>query len=540
MRPGLFVAMMTVPSILFSQSYNMEYFGNVNTRAVPGARYSACWGYTAVDGHEYALLGCDSGTAVIDIQATPPVEVDFVYGPKNGWREMKTYLHYAYIVSESTSQSEGGVQILDLSHLPDSVSLVNRYVWTDTLGGTPYFYPAVHSVSVSGHYLYLNGGGGSPNGIRILDISDPVNPIKAGVFSVNYIHDSFVRDDTIYASAIYGQGLQIINATNKANLTIAKSITYANSGTHNAWTTTDRRYVLTTDEIGTTPKTLKIWNIADINNPSYVTQYANIAGATVHNVFIKGNLAYVAWYNAGLRVIDISNPAAPFEAGYYDTYPSNDNAGYNGAWGADPFFPSGKVIISDMITGLHVVRYTGDKRGVVNGTVSDAWSGAPLTDVILHFPDLAISRWTDAAGHFVFGYAPGTFRVRMERPGFGPYETTITVTENETTAVNLAPVTLTSVPSDPSAQPSEYSLSQNYPNPFNPTTTIRYSLAAEEHVTLKVYNILGKELLTLVDGRQGAGGHTVSFTGHSFPSGLYFYRLTAGSFVSVRTMTMLK
>lgn len=194
-----FLFVVCVSGLSAQTSLNMEYFGNVNTRSVPGARYSACWGYTAVDGHEYALLGCDSGTAIIDIQAIPPVEVDFVYGPKNGWREMKTYLNYAYIVSESSSQSEGGVQIIDLSSLPDSASLVGRYVWIDTLAGTPYFYPAVHSVSVSGHYLYLNGGGGSPNGMRILDISDPVNPKKAGVFPTYYVHDSFVRNDTIFA-----------------------------------------------------------------------------------------------------------------------------------------------------------------------------------------------------------------------------------------------------------------------------------------------------------------------------------------------------
>lgn len=515
---------------------NMEYFGNVNTRSVPGARYSACWGYTAVDGHEYALLGCDSGTAIIDIQADPPVEVDFVYGPKNGWREMKTYLHYAYIVSESSDTLNGaGVQIVDLRNLPDSASLIKTFIWTHFTGER---ISRVHSVSVSGNYLYLNGG--SFIGIRILDISNPENPIQAGSYYGPYIHDSHIRNDTIYGSAINsGGGLDIVDATNKANPTRIQLLQYPGSGTHNAWTTLDGKHVLTTDEIGTTPKTLKIWNIANLTNIQYVTEYSNTI-SIVHNVFIKGNLAYVAWYADRLKVVDISNPASPQLAGYYDTYPGAPEANYVGVWGADPYFPSGKVILSDMSTGLHVVRYTGDKRGVVNGMVTDYWSGAPLPDVILHFPELAISRWTDAGGNFIFGFAPGTFKVRMERPGFGPFETTLTVTENETTAVNLAPFSLTSVQPGPVGPPSQYSLNQNYPNPFNPTTTVSYSLPREEYVTLKVYNILGKELFTVLEGQQSAGEHSVNTAGRALASGLYFYRLTAGPFVSVRAMTVLK
>jgi hypothetical protein len=78
----------------------------------------------------------------------------------------------------------------------------------------------------------------------------------------------------------------------------------------------------------------------------------------VHNVFVKGNLAYVAWYADGLKVIDISEPANPQLVGFYDTYPGNPLAQYVGAWGAYPYYPSGKVIVSDMQTGLYVLRYT--------------------------------------------------------------------------------------------------------------------------------------------------------------------------------------
>jgi choice-of-anchor B domain-containing protein len=538
--------MMFIPTQGYSQtSLNMEYFGNLNEHSLAGS-YAAIWGYTTPTGHEYALLACYNGTAIIDITGPSLLEVDFVPGPVVNassaltWREMKTYLHYAYIVSESTNPSTGGVQIVDLSYLPDSVSLVNRYVWRDTVGMDIFSYPAVHSVSVSGHYLYLNGGSGSPYGMRILDISDPVNPVKAGVLVSPYVHDSYVRNDTVFAAAInQNTGLMIYDATNKSNLVELKQITYPGAGTHNAWTTPDRRYVLTTDEIGSTPKTLKIWDIEDLNNVTGVADFTN-TGAIVHNVFVKGNLAYVAWYTAGLRVVDISNPQSPVEVGYYDTYPANDNAGYAGNWGADPFFPSGKVVLSDMQTGLHVVRYAGDKRGIVKGLVYDHRAHTGLEGVRLEFPDLSITRWTDAGGNYIFGYAPGTYRVRLERSGFGVFDTSITVIEAQTTTVDFAPSVLTSV-GEPAAEfPAEFQLDQNYPNPFNPTTRIPYSVAARSKVRIAVYTILGKEIAVLLDDVKDPGTYTVSFNAASLPSGVYFYQMTAGSTVQTRRMMVVR
>ncbi|MGC8898731.1 MAG: C25 family cysteine peptidase [Bacteroidota bacterium] len=88
--------------------------------------------------------------------------------------------------------------------------------------------------------------------------------------------------------------------------------------------------------------------------------------------------------------------------------------------------------------------------------------------------------------------------------------------------------------------PKEFALSQNYPNPFNPSTTIHFALPVDSHVTLKVYDMLGREVMTLVDGYQNAGYHEVKFDGTRFSSGIYIYRLTADNFVSVKKMLMLK
>ena len=89
-------------------------------------------------------------------------------------------------------------------------------------------------------------------------------------------------------------------------------------------------------------------------------------------------------------------------------------------------------------------------------------------------------------------------------------------------------------------QPTDYGLEQNYPNPFNPETTIRYNLPENSHVMLKVFDMTGREVATLVDSEQGVGSHSVQWNAYNIPSGVYFYQLTAGSFKQIKRMLLLK
>jgi hypothetical protein len=83
-------------------------------------------------------------------------------------------------------------------------------------------------------------------------------------------------------------------------------------------------------------------------------------------------------------------------------------------------------------------------------------------------------------------------------------------------------------------------MSQNYPNPFNPSTKISYGIPVSDLVTLKIYDVLGKEVMTLVNQKQEAGNYQVEFNAASLPSGMYVYRIKSGNFVETKRMMLLK
>lgn len=98
----------------------------------------------------------------------------------------------------------------------------------------------------------------------------------------------------------------------------------------------------------------------------------------------------------------------------------------------------------------------------------------------------------------------------------------------------------TSVENDGENIPREFLLYQNYPNPFNPTTTIRFSVPRRSHVALKVCDVLGREVATLVNGELNPSEHSVVFDAKGLASGVYFYQLRAGNFIQQKKMEVMK
>lgn len=453
MKKLILFAYFLVTTAAFSQlaNSNMSLLANKNDYFT-STMYSAVWGYTADDGREYAILGCPNGTAFYDItDTTNIVEVDFLPGLTSSWREMKTFGKFAYIVSEATGS---GLQIVNLKYLPDSVSLVSTYLFSG--------YNRTHTISQSGPYLYMNGGNYGVGGIFILDLSvNPTNPVKRGEWELEYIHDCRVRNDTIWAAGIFDGNIYVINARDKDNLTTINSfLNIPQPGPHNTALSDDGKFLFVTDEIGGTPRVLKVWDVQNVMNPVQVAtwQPTGITTSIVHNVETYGNLALVAHYTAGVRLLDITNPATPVELAWYDTYPSDNLFTFDGCWGVY-MMPSGKIIASDRQTGLYVLSSSQIPVGGVN--------------------------------------------------------------HNNTL-------------------PHDYSLSQNYPNPFNPSTKIEYSLPKNSYTTIKIFNVIGKEVATLVDKYETAGNHLVSYDASNLPSGAYFYTLKAGDYSETKRMVLVK
>ncbi|MBK7158886.1 MAG: choice-of-anchor B family protein [Ignavibacteria bacterium] len=349
--------LLIISFLILCSSYSYSQLANQNTYLlknidVAGRSYSALWGYTAPDGREYAILGYNRGTSFIDITDSANIrEVDTLSGLTSSWREMKTYSHYAYIVSEATNSK---LQIVDLQYLPDSVSLVATWSYAG--------YTKTHSISQSGNYLYLNGGNAasSVGGVAVVDVSNPVSPVKMGEWNTEYVHDCRVQNDTIWAANVYTGKMSIINASNKSSLQFVRNWqAYPQSAvsTHNCAFPVTRDYIYTTNEVSSPAGKLNVWDIRDLNNITFVRDWqpTGITTAIVHNIETYGNYAVIAHYTAGIRILNISNPSNPVEVAWYDTYPSSNSTNFSGCWGVYKF-SSGKIIGSDISNGLFVIK----------------------------------------------------------------------------------------------------------------------------------------------------------------------------------------
>jgi hypothetical protein len=117
------------------------------------------------------------------------------------------------------------------------------------------------------------------------------------------------------------------------------------------------------------------------------------------------------------------------------------------------------------------------------------------------------------------------------------YKTPVIVLRRDTIVVRVSPATAVAARSD---MPATWSLEQNYPNPFNPSTMIRYGLPSRSHVSLTIFNTLGQKVVTLQNAEQDYGYHEVRFDAQNLPSGVYFYRLQAGSYVATKKLLLVR
>ncbi len=349
-----------------------DLLGRISLEVLTAESGNDSWGWTDPDtGREYALMGLDNGTAFIDVTDAD----NLVYLGKlttatqpSSWRDIKVYLNHAFIVSEAEGH---GMQVFDLTRLrevanpPETFDADVRYTG----------FGNAHNIVINEEtaVAYAVGTRTFDGGPHFVDIADPKNPVALGGYVGNgYTHDAQVvtynGPDTDYTGREIFIGANenivvLVDVTDKENPTAISSIGYEKiEYTHQGWFTEDQRYFLVGDELdeinqGFKSRTL-VFDLSDLDNPVLHHTYLADFSAIDHNGYVKDNEFFLANYTAGIRILDISDIAGKsmVETGFFDTFPSTDNAQFDGVWSVYPFLDSGKIIVSDINSGLFVIE----------------------------------------------------------------------------------------------------------------------------------------------------------------------------------------
>jgi hypothetical protein len=231
-----------------------------------------------------------------------------------------------------------------------------------------------------------------------------------------------VRGNTLWAACINNGLLAVVNITNKATPSLITTFTWPGNTAHNCDLTVDGKYLLTTDE--TPGGHLHVFDVSNLPTVTLVAEWTANSAGIIHNVHIKGDLAYIAYYTEGMRVVDISDPTYPVELGYYDTWPGA-SGGYNGNWEAYPYAASGNAYLSDISTGLYVVRFE-QTTGSVSGTVREAGNGPVVAAASVGLVG-GPSTLGNGAGFYKIFHTPGTYTLVTQAFGFAADSTDVTL-----------------------------------------------------------------------------------------------------------------
>jgi hypothetical protein len=321
-----------------------------------------------------------------------------------------------------------------------------------------------------------------------LDVSDPDSVVEVGYIDID-ARGVFVKYPYAYLALRSWErdGLKILD--------VSRPDSIMELGYFPIWITDEVFVQDTIAYVASAFEGVYIVNVADPENPTEISRFPTLDMAT--DVHVSGDYMYVAAGYAGVSVVDVSDPRNPFEVDY------------------------SVVAYGDQ---LHVVEpylyLGGDNRGVRVLDISDphdiyevGYYTGIYTDGIYSDGEY-IYVGTSMQGFYIFEFSPSGIVDGREPVG---------------------------------ELPRGFALHQNYPNPFNPRTTITYEVPGESEVevSLVIYDLRGRRVRTLVDDRLSPGTHSVVWDGRAsfgspVPSGVYLYRLKAGSFTSTRKMTLLE
>lgn len=416
---------------------NIDSLSHINYQTLHNANLNDVWGYVDEMGNEYAIVGTTEGTSIVNVtNPSAPFEVFWKPGSSSIWRDPCVHGDYAYV----TTEAEDGMLIIDLTPLPGSTALPTVQ-YTGPVG-TPW--QSAHTCFVDENgFVYVFGANRGNGGVIILDAqSSPMAPTEVGVFDNWYVHDGFVRNDTMFLAHIVDGFVSIVDATDKANPLLLGTEVTPNIFSHNIWPASNGPYVYTTDEVA--GAYITSYDISDPLNIVELDRIQNSPGEGIppHNTHVKGDYLITSYYSDGIVIHDVTHPNNMIKVGEYDTYPGQ-SANYIGCWGVYPFLPSGTILASDMTEGLFILGPTYEKASYLEGVVTDASTGFPIVDAAVQIVTNEQIDLTHNNGNYATGIlGVGSYQVTYSKVGYFPQTLTVNLNQGIITVqdVQLVPI----------------------------------------------------------------------------------------------------
>jgi len=362
---------------------NVDMLSHMPLSELGGARAgNDMWGWQDPQtGREYALSGNTGGTAIVDVTdakrprlvGTLPTQAT---GTRDSWRDIKVYKDHAFVVSEHFNH---GMQVLDLTRLREvragaPVTFTADAVYDDVSN--------THNLDINEDtgFAYLVGTSTCRGGLHMVDIRSPKNPTFAGCFEDDgYTHDSqcvvydgpderFAGREICFASN--EDTVTIVDVTDKANPEMLSRTGYPSAVyTHQGWLTSDKQHFVFNDEgdengFGDPPttdrQTTYALEVEDLVSPGQVIASPNNTTSIDHNLYIKGDgYVYESNYTSGLRIFTEKSVGTTDmqEVAWFDVYPENDNATFEGGtWSNYIWFSKGVVGVNSIDRGLFLLK----------------------------------------------------------------------------------------------------------------------------------------------------------------------------------------
>lgn len=490
---------------------------------------SDVWGYTDETGREYALVGLEDGTSIIDLlNPRLPIEIAKIPGGNSLWKDIKTYQNRAFVVGEYPQ----GMQIIDLTSLPDTLKETDYTYW-NTSNPQVGRIGACHNIYIEEKtgIAYLSGCISNGSGVIMVDIK-PEIPVYLGKTNSGYSHDVFVRNDTIYSSDIDDGVFTIIDVTDKnVPITLANQNTPSRF-THNTWLSDNGKTIFTTDEVNDAPiASYDISNLSDIQLlDRFYPDGTRGTGLIPHNVHVKNDFLITSYYAEGIIITDASRPNNLMQVGRYDTYDGPNNSFY-GTWGAYPFFESDIILASDIENGLYILAPNYVRATFFNGLVKDKITDKPISGVQIEGINRGVTvleSTTGINGDFEIGTTQtGNLNITFSKPSYQSKTITIRFEQGEiiTEAIALTPLDST----DNTTSLESLNLLSNFeatPNPFITDTHIKFSMATSIKQAQFVLTDITGQVITRINLEKSIGQILIK---EELAAGIYFGQIHANN-----------